>query len=153
MQCFDNRFPGRGGVNDAIEFFGRGSLCVAGPAGTELPGKISFILAPGKNIYPGIGKFVCDHFQHEMGRCTKADEAKALAGFDLAEAESPIADDTGAKEWSGFLVGKNGGDGIGKFLGNGDVFCVTSVDMVSGEASVVTEVFFPLLCIYTIILC
>jgi hypothetical protein len=88
-----------------------------------------------------------------MGRCTETDQAKALAGFDLAEAQSPVADDARAEERGSFLIGKYGRDGIGKFLRDRDVFCVATVHMVSGESGIVAEVFFSLLGILAIGLC
>ena len=97
MQSFDNRLPSRGWIDNTIEFFRRRRLRVPGPVCAELPGKVSFGFASGKNEDPGVGEIMQGHFQYEMGRRPKAGQSQAPAILNPGQVQGSISDGAGAQ--------------------------------------------------------
>jgi hypothetical protein len=137
-------------IHDAVEFVRGvvfGSAC---PRRSQFSGQSAVFFTARENV--NLASPVNRHLDGDVGGSTESDEAEALSGLDLTLSKRPVADDPCAEERGGLLVGKDGRNRIGKLLGNGDVFCVATVDMVSCEAGIVAKVLFALLGIFTIAL-
>jgi len=53
-----------------------------------------------------------------MSRGAETIQPQSLSGPDLAQAKRPIADDSGAEEGGGFLIGEDLRNGVGELLWN-----------------------------------
>ena len=102
-------------------------------------GKLVVLRASGENVHfdapmPG-------HLYRDVRRCPKAVQAQPLCLARSRKPQRAIAYHPSAKQRRGLLVRERFGDGVGKLFVGYLVVCVSSVDMVAGEAPVVAQVF------------
>jgi hypothetical protein len=70
--------------------------------------------------------------QGDVRRRSETEQAEASAGLDLRAAQRAVADDAGAEERRGRLVGENRGDGVRKVLAHQGLLRITAVLVPAG---------------------
>jgi hypothetical protein len=75
--------------------------------------------------------------------CAKPIEAEPLAWLDSTQTQSPVANDPGTEEGSGFFITEHRRNWIGKRCRDERILCVAAVDLIAGKSGMLTEILSP----------
>ena len=128
-----------GGSEDdgGVELLGRAFLRASDPHCTEVSGQGTVLFAAGEDI--DFEAHMDGDLYDYVGGTAEAVEAEPATWWDIGEAESSVAYDTGAEEGGGLEVGEGVGDGECETLIRQDVIGVAAVHVVAVEESGLAE--------------
>jgi len=125
--------------NGGIELNGWLRESFASPFGSQVEGEflVPGIAGGGVNVDVPVPR----DLNGNVGGSAASVKAELAAGFDSGKAQAAEADNSGAKQRGGLLIGKLLGNGIDKVLRCNNVLGVASIDGVAGEGGVVAKIF------------
>src|SRR5689334_25448713 len=86
----------------------------------------------GTDIY--LATPVTGNLDRNVGGRAKSIKTEPLTGLHPAEPQGSVTDDASTEERRRFLIGKRGGNRIGKGCGHHGVFGIAAIDLIAGEA-------------------
>ncbi len=134
-----NNFSRRGKDDSGVERSGRLGEGVAGPDRAQIKRQPPMTIIARGCVDRDVP--VAGDLDGQVRRGAESVETKLSTRTNAGQAQATEADDAGAKQRSGLLVGECVGDGINEIFGGDDVFGVTAVHGVAREFRMIAQVF------------